>query len=71
MNRIIHIDDVDKLKLKNIHSLTDTPEKTIKFLQDLKLLALSPTTIEACGTKINHCWYTAEYNRSSDGKWNC
>jgi len=70
MNRIIHIDEVDNLTLKKINSLTDTPEKTIKFLQDLKLLPLHPTTVEACGNKINHSWYTAEYNRSSDGKSN-
>jgi hypothetical protein len=47
MNPIIHVDEVDKLTLKKINSLTDTAVKTIKFLQDLKLLSVHPTTVEA------------------------
>jgi hypothetical protein len=49
MNPIIQIDEVDTLTMKKINFLTDTPEKIIKFLQDLKLLGILPTTVEACG----------------------
>ncbi len=56
----IQVDELDTLTSRKIHKFTATQDSTIKFLQQLKLLPLLPTTNEACGAQNKHAWYLAQ-----------